>query len=545
MKRILFMGLIVGLTISCTTKANEVQEKESDKLENDTLTILQTADIHGQIFPHDELFWEDGEIKFKRLGGLAHVKTLFETERQKNPEGTLIIDGGDLIQGSAVAALSKGSAFSPIIKNMNYDFLIPGNWEVVYGKQVMLDVLKAYNTPVIAANMYDDETEDHLFPPYFIKEMKDVKIGFISYNDPEIPVRQNPSFSQGIKFDKVHDNIKMLIDKLKDEEGVDILFVVSHIGISKQFDLANHPSFERVDYLLGNDTHERIRQPLQGKYTKITEPGAFASFVGKLELIVNDGKIIDENYELMEVDPEIYPADSELVKIIDKAVAPYEKETKKILGYTSTPLYRYFVVENPMDNFITDAMREKTGVDISFSNGFRFSPPLNPGKDGLAEITRAYLWSMLPVNEYVKTGKATGQQLTDWLEQELHNVFAANPSERFGGWLVRFSGMELKFNAQKPKGERIVSITVGGEPLRLDKEYSISACRREGEPDHMMCRMPNAINPVIHDYTVHDVLAEHLKEKGTIAPRIDGRSQALDLGENVLSQLPGTNYQFH
>ncbi|MGO1752619.1 MAG: bifunctional metallophosphatase/5'-nucleotidase [Psychroflexus sp.] len=547
MKRILFMGLIVGLTISCTTKANEVQEKESDKLENDTLTILQTADIHGQIFPHDELFWEDGKIKFKRLGGLAHMKTLFETERQKNPDGTLILDGGDLIQGSAVAALSKGSAFSPIIKNMNYDFLIPGNWEVVYGKKTMLDVLNAYETPVVAANMYDDKTEEHLFPPYFIKEMKGKKIGFISYNDPEIPVRQNPSFSKGIRFNKIHDNLQILIDKLKDEEGVDVLFVVSHIGISKQYNLANHPSFERVDYILGNDTHERIRQPLKGEYSKITEPGAFASFVGKLELIFDGNEIVKENYELMEVDPKKYPADKELAQIIDKAVEPYHKEINEVLGYTTTPLYRYFVVENPMDNFITDAMREKTGVDISFSNGFRFSPPLDPSqyKNGKAEITRAYLWNMLPVNEYVKTGKATGKQINDWLEQELHNVFAKNPEERFGGWLVRFSGMELKFNAQKQKGERIVSITVGGEPLRLDKEYSISACRREGEPDHMMCRMPNAIDPEIHDYTVHDVLAEYLKENENIAPEIDGRAKALDLGENVLSQLPGTNYQFH
>lgn len=543
MKRILLMSLFAGLTLSCTTNAKQI----ANKVKNDTITILQTADIHGQLFPHDELFWEDGHIKFKRLGGLAHMKTLFETERQKNPDGTLILDGGDLIQGSAVAALSKGSAFSPIIKNMNYDFLIPGNWEVVYGKKTMLDVLNAYETPVIAANMYDDQTEEHLFPPYFIKEMKGKKIGFISYNDPEIPVRQNPSFSKGIRFNKIHDNLEILIDKLKVDQGVDVLFVVSHIGISKQFNLANHPSFEKVDYILGNDTHERIRQPLKGKYYKITEPGAFASFVGKLELIFDGNEVVKENYELMEVDPEKYPADKELAQIIDKAVEPYYKEINEVLGYTTTPLYRYFVVENPMDNFITDAMREKTGVDISFSNGFRFSPPLDPSqyKNGKAEITRAYLWNMLPVNEYVKTGKATGKQINDWLEQELHNVFAKNPEERFGGWLVRFSGMELKFNANQPKGERVVSITVGGEPLILNKEYTISACRREGEPDHMMCRMPNAIDPKIHDYTVHDVLAEYLKEKENISPEIDGRAKALDLGDDVLSQLPGTNYQFH
>ena len=63
-----------------------------------------------------------------------------------------------------------------------------------------------------------------------------------------------------------------MVTKLKEEEKVDILFVVTHIGISKQFDLANHPALAQVDYVLGNDTHERIRKPLQAGHAKVTEP---------------------------------------------------------------------------------------------------------------------------------------------------------------------------------------------------------------------------------------------------------------------------------
>ncbi|HLW39103.1 MAG TPA: bifunctional metallophosphatase/5'-nucleotidase, partial [Brumimicrobium sp.] len=513
-------------------------------LSGDTITLLQTADIHGQMEVHDELFWENGEITFRRLGGMANLQTLFKKERNKNPEGTIILDGGDLIQGGAVAALSKGAAFSSVVKAMEYDFLIPGNWEVVYGKEQMVRVLKAYETPIIAANMYDEETKDFLFPPYLIKEVKGVKLGFISYNDPDIPIRQNPSFSKGIQFEQVHHNLADLIHKLKDEKEVDVLFLVTHIGISKQFDLTNDPILSKVDYILGNDTHERIRQPLQGKYSKVTEPGAFASFVGKLQIVVKNGEIEYENYELMEVDPEIYPADEKIASLIKKETAPYKEKISRVLGYTSTPLYRYFVIENPMDNFITDAARWKTGADISISNGFRFSPPLVPKENGKAAITYEYLWNMLPVNEYVKTGKATGQQVLDWMEQEIHNVFAENPNERFGGWLVRFSGMTLTFDSSKPKGNRVIEIKVGEELLDVNKVYTISACRREGEPEHMLCRMPNLTDTEVKDYTVHDVLEEYLKEKGTISPVRDNRAIAVDLGDNVLSQLPGTDYKF-
>jgi len=536
----IFGALALGAAItSCSAPTPEPTGEET------LITILQTADIHGQVLPHSELFWEDEEISFKTLGGLANMKTIFDMEREANPN-TIILDGGDLIQGSAVAALSKGAAFGPIVKAMNYDFLIPGNWEVVYGKEQMMKVLNSYETPVITANMFhDDETKTPIFPQYWIKEFNGNKLGFISYNDPEVPVRQNPSFSKGLDFDPILDNLEVLVTKLKEEEGVDILFVVTHIGISKQFDLANHPALAQVDYVLGNDTHERIRKPLQAANAKVTEPGAFASFVGKMVLTVKNGKIINEEYKLVEVDPKIYPANEEVALIIENQLAPYNDNVNEVLGYTKTPLYRYFVVENPMDNFITDAAYWKNDVDIALSNGFRFSPPINPGDAEVAPITRGDIWNMLPVNEKVKIGKASGEQIKNWLEKELHNVFAEKASERFGGWVVRFSGMTLKFNANVPKGERVQDIMVGGEPIDLDKLYKISACRREGEPLHMLCRMPNTIETVIMDYTIHDLIEEYLAHVDTISPIRDGRAQALDLGDNVLSQLPGTDYHFH
>ena len=536
----------VGLLSACNN-AESVNTESKANAEDETqmITILQTADIHGQLNVHDELFWENDEIVFRKLGGMANMRSLFDSVKAENPNGTLILDGGDLIQGGAVAALSEGRAFPAIVRQMGYDFLIPGNWEVVYGMSTMMDVLNDYNAPVIAANMFDEKTGESLFPPYFVKEIHGVKLGFISYNDPEIPVRQNPSFSKGMRFEQVHHNLEDLINELKDEQGVDVLFLVTHIGLSKQKHLADDPILERVDYVLGNDTHERIRKPLQGKYAKVTEPGAFGSFVGRLDLIVKDGKVIEERYDLMEVDPAKYAPNKDVERAIAEATAPYSEEINEVLGYSSTPLYRYFVVENPMDNMITDAARWKTGADISISNGFRFSPPLVPEENGKVAITREHLWNMLPVDEQVKIGKASGTQINDWLEQEIHNVFAENPMERFGGWLVRFSGMTVKFNSEAEKGSRVEEILVNGEPIISDKLYTMSACRREGEPLNTLCRMPNTIDTKVMDYTIHDVMAEYLNHKGTVSPVHDGRAIATDLGDNVLSQLPGTDYHFH
>ena len=537
MKNILVITSLTFLSWGCQENSKKMNQVE-------TISILQTADIHAYLNQHDELFVEKGQIVFRKTGGLAHIKTLVNSVKAKNPEGTLFIDGGDLIQGSGESVLSQGQLFPSIIRAMNYDLLIPGNWEVVYGKKIMLDVMKQYKTQVIAANMFDDNSKKSLFSPYWITSKKGVKIGFIAYNDPEIPERQNPGYSKGIEFTQVEKNLEKLVRKLKEDEKVDILFLVTHLGISKQVLLADNPAVRGVDFILGNDTHERIRKPIEGKYSKVVEPGAFGSFVGNLDMKVKNRKIISYKYDLLEVTAEKYKANKQVQQLINKAISPYQKEMKQVLGYTSQPLYRYLVVENPMDNFITDALLWKTKADFATSNGFRFGVPIIPDATGVKAITKADLWRMLPVDEHMKIRKVTGLQIKIWLEKEINNVFAKDPGERFGGWLVRFSGMTLQFNSSKENGNRIEKITIQGKPLDLKKSYTMASCNRTGEPLQTMCRMKNASDVSIQSYTLHDAVEDYLKEKGTVSPKLDGRSVAIDLGTNAFSQMKESGYEF-
>ncbi|MEO5790259.1 bifunctional metallophosphatase/5'-nucleotidase [Gelidibacter sp.] len=536
---------IFAISASCKSeKTNAAADANATSKDTISITILQTADIHGQLDSHPELFWENGEIAFKERGGLAHIKTIFDQEREKNPGRTLIVDGGDLIQGSGYAALSDGKVMSNIIKNMGYDVIIPGNWEVVYGKAIMMEVMQNFDTEIIVQNMYHDVDNEPLFPAYTIKEIGGIRLAFIGINDPDVPIRQNPIFSEGIAFTGLDNSVKQLVDDVKFKEKADVIFLLTHIGIFKQVELANSPIAEHADYVLGNDTHERVREMIQGKYAKVTEPGAFGSFVGKLTLHFVDGKLVGDDYELIDVDPEVFPADEKIRALVDQEKAPYKDHLETIVGYTNTPIYRYLTVENPMDNLFTDAARWKTGADIAISNGFRFGNPIVP-KDGKpAPITRANLWNLLPVNENVKTGKATGKQIKDWLEKEMHNAFAQNPAERFGGWLVRFSGMEVDFKSQNEKGQRISKITVKGEEMQDDQYYTISACVRPGDPIDNLCRMSNVKDVKEMDYTIHEAIEEYLAKHSPVSPKIDGRAYCDYLGIYSFSTVPGTNYEF-
>ncbi len=191
------------------------------------------------------------------------------------------------------------------------------------------------------------------------------------------------------------------------------------MGLAQQLDLSNQPCAQGVDYILGADTHERIREPLQGKFSKVTEPGAFASFVGKLDIVVENGR--DQGRDLRAAGRRSRPVRR---RPGDDAAGgggarAVRKEIERVIGTTKTPLLRYYVIETPMDNLITDALMWKFDTDFVVSNGFRFCPPLVPPPGGEAQITDEYLWSMLPVDSTIKSATVTGQQILDWLEKEL------------------------------------------------------------------------------------------------------------------------------
>ncbi|MFZ9742048.1 MAG: bifunctional metallophosphatase/5'-nucleotidase [Chitinophagaceae bacterium] len=513
------------------------------------ITLLHTADIHSQLLTHDEFFVENGKNVFKKRGGFSTLKTMVNTIRNQNKTNTLLIDGGDCFQGSGVAAMSQGKAIVPLMNNIGYDIMLPGNWEVVYGKEMMMKDMFAYDGVKVCANMYhktnDELNGDLIFPPYFIKYIGGIKLGFIGYNDPLTPKRQSPAYSDGIQFTLPESNVAKYIKILREYEQCDMVFLLTHMGLAQQVGLANMPEVKGVDYILGADTHERVRTPINGIHTKVTEPGAFGSFIAQMDIIVENGEIKDHTYQLLDVDPSLYKEDEEMKRLVDKAREPYKKELNRVIGKTKTPLMRYYVIETPMDNFITDAIMWKFKPDIALSNGFRFCPPLVPDpKTGEADITVDFLWNMLPVDSEAKTGKITGKQLLGWMEKELQNAFAKDPGKRFGGWVVRFKGMEVNFTIGKESGKRVNWIKVGGNPLDLEKIYSFVACEREGDPDTTICRVEGVSEPRKLGATLHNVIEEYLKLHSPIAPKLEGRCTATDAPNTLLTQLMGFGYEF-
>lgn len=499
------------------------------------VTLLFFADLHAQLEEHPELFWSDEGDRIETAGGFARVAQAIRDERAAKPDGTVIaIDGGDTIQGSAAAALTEGAAVIPLLQQMGFDIAIPGNWEVVYGPDVMTERLSELPYPTIAANVFYENTGERVFAPTWTTTVGEVTVGFVGFTDPDVPFRQPPTYSVGLRYDDSSE-LNALAATLRDTEGADVVILVSHIGLSKAIELTEH--LKGFDLHLSADTHERTYEPFDVNGIWVVEPGAFGSFMGRLELTVADGAIVDKSWELVELTASSYGEAPDVRATLDTVLAPMREELDKEIGSLSETLARYDVVETTLDNLLADALRETTGTDIALSNGFRFGTPLLPGV-----LRESNLYDFYPIVTNLKTGEVRGEQLRDFWERELENVFAADASKRFGGWVPRPSGMTMTFRAHAPFGQRIDTILVNGEPLENDRMYTITACEREGDADHMVCRIPHVTNTRVHEIDAHEAVRRYLRAHTDLTAPARDRIQALDLPDVVRSQtmLPNT-----
>jgi len=494
---------VLALTAGIGAAANAGQDTPRE------LSLVYIADVHAQIEPKAELFWsDDGERYVEDAGGLSRVATVFDRIREERPGSALFIDGGDTFQGSGPAAWSEGRVVVEPTNALGLDMGIPGNWSVTYRKQALLERAEELDHPLIAANMFDADTGELLFEPYLVEEVNGIRVGVIGFTDPDIPTRQPPYLSEGLSF-KGTEVIQPLVDQLRDERDVDVVVVATHFGLPKAIRLAEE--LDGVDVLLSSDTHERTYEPIVRGDTWIVEPGAFASFVGVLDLRLADGAIVDRKWRLIELLPEHFPEDSEVKRLVDEALEPYRKRMDRVIGHTDVWLARYEVMNTPLDNLITDAIRAETGADIALSNGFRFAPATAPGP-----ITVGDLWTWLPLRLQIKVGETTGSDLQAYWEREFENVFSRDPERLFGGWLPRVSGLEVEFVSTDEVGRRLRSITLDGESLDPDKVYTVAAGNRKGAPADRVHRLDGCTNTRRLEMTTHDAVERYLQANSPI-----------------------------
>ena len=489
--------------------------------------FLHLADMHAQLDTHWEYLPEDPK-RLHRMGGFSRIRTALDRERASAAGAVFTLDGGDTFQGSAVAAWTQGEAIVAPLNALGIDAGTPGNWEVVYGPARFRKLMSEVNYKVICYNFHDKTTGKRLFTPSVILEKDGVRVAFIGATDPTTTMRQPPAEIAGLDSTRMS-GLREFAQDLKRKEKPDLIVLLDHTGLAPSVQLAHDiPEF---DIVLSSHTHERVYKPIFIGKTIVVEPGSMGSFVGELDVTLNNGRISGYNYKLIGIDEARFAENQYVKSLVEAVERPFQPRLREVVGATKTALMRYDVIETTMDNLVDDAVREVTHTDIAFTNGFRFSPPLAPGP-----ITEADLWNILPLDARLKSGRVSGKQLHAYLENEMELVYSKDPLKLSGGWGVRPSGMKILFTAGAPAGNRIKDVKINGKEMEPEGMYTIGGCEQEGEILDRICRLPGVSEARYVPGTVHDALHAYLKAHSPIDPRREGRVRATDLPETVWSQ---------
>jgi 2',3'-cyclic-nucleotide 2'-phosphodiesterase (5'-nucleotidase family) len=231
-----------------------------------------------------------------------------------------------------------------------------------------------------------------------------------------------------------------------------------------------------VDICLSGHTHNRISEPVNNGKTIVLQSGCHGSFLGRLDLNMDNSKIVDYRHQLIEVEAAIDP-DPITNELVKKALAPYKNDLSEVVGETAAALSRGTIMESTMDNFLLQSLLEFTGAQLAFSNGWRYGAPIVPGKIILND-----LYNIIPMNPSVSTVDLSGEEIKIMLEENLERTFSCDPFQQMGGYVKRCLGLNIYFKIENPPGHRIQKLFAGNEEVQPGQNYTAAFVTSQGVP---------------------------------------------------------------
>lgn len=463
------------------------------------LTIIQMNDTHGYIDEHFEYIWEGDKQKFLKVGGYPRIKSYVEQVRKEKDNNILFLDGGDTFHGTYHVVKSKGEVIPHLLNDLGLDGMT-AHWEFAYGPEQFINLTKELNYPMLAINCYNEEDDNLVFDPYTIKEVNGVKIGVIGIAATIIDKVMPEHFSEGIYFTDGYEELSKYIKELNEEKDVDLIVLLSHLGYPQEMKLAKE--IEGIDVLLSAHTHNRLFEPSVVNNTVIIQSGCHGSFLGRLDIVVEDKKVVDFEHELVLLDESI-KKDKKMEEKVNKILEEDKEMLDEKVGETLIDLSRDRVLESTMDNLLLQSlMNHVKDADIAFSNGWRYGVPIPKGDIRIRDI-----WNMVPVNPPISTVELKGQEILDMMEENLERIFSKEPFNQRGGYVKRCLGLNLYFKIENPEGSRIQELFITNKPIEKDKIYKAVYITTQGVSKSYGRNREN-----LDIYTI-DVMKDYIKDK--------------------------------
>ncbi|HET7343137.1 MAG TPA: thiosulfohydrolase SoxB [Methylomirabilota bacterium] len=421
--------------------------------------------------------------RYGRLGGYAHLATLIKRIRAERPGRTLLLDGGDALQGSATALWSRGEDMLRATNQLGVE-VFTAHWEFIYGAERVRELFGDRERPgrftgeFLAQNIVEAGWGERVFKPATVKEVGGVRLGVIGQAFPYTPIAHPRRFMPDLTFGIRDDALQALVDELRGARKVDAVVLLSHNGIDVDLKLATR--VRGLDVILGGHTHDGLPRPIEVGRTLIVSSGSHGKFLSRLDLDVRGGRVVAHRYRLLPVLSGALAPDADMARLVAEVRAPHAARLGETLAVSESLLYRRGNFNGTFDEVILDALLERADAEVAFSPGFRWGATIVPGQ----AITLEDVYSQTALT-YAATWRRemTGREIVGLMEDVADNLFHADPYYRQGGDMVRMGGLTYTIAPAAPIGHRIRDVRVGGRPLDPARRYKATGWASVGEAD--------------------------------------------------------------
>ncbi|CAM3687049.1 choice-of-anchor I family protein [Marinicrinis lubricantis] len=439
--------LLAAHEVSGTIAVYEITPKQT------AIQLIHVNDVHSRIL-------EDSNAGM----GYAKLAAVVNEYSGNNPN-TLLLDAGDSFHGQTFSTLVRGESIVQIMNEMGFDALTAGNHDFNYGIDRLLELAELSEFPVLGGNV--DKAGQDVLPASFITEIDGIRIGIFGLSTPETAYKTHPNNVEGITFVNPIEEAKKQVELLKNQ--VDVIVALNHLGMDEASTYTSDKVAEQVDgidVIIDGHSHQIITQTIND--TLIVQTGEYLKNVGVVTLTFEEGQLTGKTSKLIskeemaEADP-----DPEVAELISSIQASQDEVLSEVVGATDALLdgerTTVRVKESNLGNLITDAMLMATGADVALTNGGGIRASIDQG-----DITKGDIITVLPFGNYIVTLEVTGADIVAALQH------GAGDYPEPKGAFPQVGGITYAIDPSQPKGSKVHSVKVNGEPIDLNRIYVLA-----------------------------------------------------------------------
>ena len=514
-----------------------------------TLTILGTNDLHGAL---------------ERVPLLAGFVANVRAARAADGGAVLLVDGGDLFQGTLESNLGEGVDVVRAYNALGYTASAIGNHEFDYGpvgpavtaktpdddpRGALRARIGEAKFPFLAANIIDEATHARIDWPNTRASLlvtldgglAGVKVGIVGVSTEATPYTTMPANFKGLSIASPAETIAREAAALR-AQGATIVIAIAHIGSeckdvthpdavsscdksAELFKVLGGLPKGAIDVFVAGHTHAVVAHNIDG--VAVIESLSAGRAFGRVDLAIADGKLasakisppqllcpLDGDHNPIPVKdchPDAYEgravaADAAVQQIVDEAIAKAGERRAEKLGVTlAAVVTRIYKLESAEGDLFTELMlaaSPKSQVALTNGGGLRADLPAGA-------LTYGALFEAMPFDNHFAYVQVTGKQLRTLVKSNLQR----------GAGIFSWSGLVAKARC---KGDELdVEIKVAGKPLRDDAPYTIATSdflASGGDGALKKLNLPASATEMT-DVIIRDAIADVLrKRKGTIDP---------------------------